>query len=409
MPSASKKQEGFLQIAEELGLNPALDFELFWIAQEYLNAQLPEGWVAVTQDDNSIRYISESLRVNVRENPILPRYKRLVSIMLRWKERDEPPDEMTVLELLDPIERVMDVKEMAEYMGINPVKEPHLLWLAKLNVLEALPPGWQEQELADGTIIYLNIEEGYSSDEHPNDKLFKDLLERERKKDMPYRSIQPQYFEWPVIHYKNDIDEDGDVVRTPVIPNCGTYIDFYDIYGRHFWYDIVTDHVTLDVREVRYIPAVVTLQRIWRGYVTRRQISELDRIVRRIVAWWKTSRFRKAVRDAEQQRLNAVLVIQKAFHDKQVQIQESRLLYRRLGMVGSRPGKPIRRRISGIMSTCYSFPCVRRRVIFLQRLCREWLARRREKERRMLADANEERMRLKREKLTSYKLLRVGR
>eukprot|EP00191_Tetraselmis_sp_GSL018_P016148 CAMPEP_0177583528 /NCGR_PEP_ID=MMETSP0419_2-20121207/3373_1 /TAXON_ID=582737 /ORGANISM="Tetraselmis sp., Strain GSL018" /LENGTH=62 /DNA_ID=CAMNT_0019072931 /DNA_START=114 /DNA_END=302 /DNA_ORIENTATION=+ len=62
MPSASKKQEGFLQIAEELGLNPALDFELFWIAQEYLNAQLPEGWVAVTQDDNSIRYISESLR-----------------------------------------------------------------------------------------------------------------------------------------------------------------------------------------------------------------------------------------------------------------------------------------------------------------------------------------------------------
>ena len=66
--------------------------------------------------------------------------------MLRWKELGDAPDEMTVLVLLDPIDRVLDVKEMVEFMGIDPIKEPHLLWLPKMNVLEALPPGWQEQE-----------------------------------------------------------------------------------------------------------------------------------------------------------------------------------------------------------------------------------------------------------------------
>eukprot|EP00951_Prasinocladus_malaysianus_P033226 scaffold327612_cov42-Prasinocladus_malaysianus.AAC.1 len=77
---------------------------------------------------------------------------------------------MTVLELLDPIDRVMDVKEMVEFMGIDPVTEPHLLWLAKLNVLEALPPGWQEQEMPGGDIVYLNVEHGFTTADHPNDR-----------------------------------------------------------------------------------------------------------------------------------------------------------------------------------------------------------------------------------------------
>lgn len=96
--------------------------------------------------------------------------------MLRWKERQEPPDEMTVLELLDPIDRVMDVKEMVDFMGIDPVSESHLMWLAKMNVLEALPHGWQEQEMPDGSIVYLNLDEGRSTTEHPNDREVSRLL-----------------------------------------------------------------------------------------------------------------------------------------------------------------------------------------------------------------------------------------
>lgn len=264
------------------------------------------------------------------------------TIMLRWKERGEMPDEMTVLELLDPIDRVLDVKEMVEFMGIDPIKEPHLLWLPKMNVLEALPPGWKEQELADGRIIYLNIEGGYHTEAHPNDAevlqcssnatfpvplvfckvksaadqtlpgkptkmtdtdvrmprgqnitrtaqhikqtphglqgvlsspptratprlyfvcgmlllpgslavclfktqtltslssclQYKQILDRERGKLKPYMSIQPQFYDWPVTRHKRDVDKNGNPLETPVIPNTGTYIDFYDVYGRHFW------------------------------------------------------------------------------------------------------------------------------------------------------------------------------
>ena len=37
-PAAS---QSVLDIAEEMGLNPALDLDLLWVVQEYLNAQLP--------------------------------------------------------------------------------------------------------------------------------------------------------------------------------------------------------------------------------------------------------------------------------------------------------------------------------------------------------------------------------
>ena len=43
------------------------------------------------------------------------------------------------MELMDPIERAADVKEMAEYMGIDVEKEMHLVWVAKLAVIESLP------------------------------------------------------------------------------------------------------------------------------------------------------------------------------------------------------------------------------------------------------------------------------
>jgi hypothetical protein len=83
-------------------------------------------------------------------------------------------------------------------------------------------------------------------------------------------------------------------------------------------YDIVTDHVTMDVMEVKYIPAVITLQRIFRGYLTRVNIMKLDMTVRKICRAWKTARFRRAVEEASAHRLAAVLRIQRCFRDKQV-------------------------------------------------------------------------------------------
>mmetsp|Transcript_25840 Transcript_25840/g.66504 ORF Transcript_25840/g.66504 Transcript_25840/m.66504 type:complete len:423 (-) Transcript_25840:113-1381(-) len=400
-------QSSILDAAEDLGLNAALDLDLLWVAQEYLNAQLPEGWMAVTYPDQSIHYINESLRVDVTDNPILPRFKLLAKFMLRWKERQEPPDEMTVLELLDPIDRVMDVKEMVDFMGIDPVSESHLMWLAKMNVLEALPHGWQEQEMPDGSIVYLNLDEGRSTTEHPNDREYKEILVRERTRQVPYKSIQPDYYEWPVTYHKKAVDAKGKELTTPVVPFTGTYIDFYDIYGRHFWYDIVTDHVTMDVMEVKYIPAVITLQRIFRGFITRQYILKLDMTVRKICRTWKTSRFRRAVEEASARRLTAVLRIQRFFRNKQMQVAQSRYLYRRLGMAGSRPGRPVRRRIEGVVASGYSFVRVRRAVIFLQRMWRQTLVK---MARRRYAEEHREELQAevkeKNSKLKSFRMLR---
>ena len=80
----------------------------------------------------------------------------------------------------------------------------------------------------------------------------------------------------------------------------------------------MTDHVTMDVREVKYIPAVITLQRIWRGFALRKELMELDKTARKLASFWKTARFRRAVNEASKRRLDAVLLLQKVFRNKQV-------------------------------------------------------------------------------------------
>jgi hypothetical protein len=55
------------------------------------------------------------LRYDVTTSPIEPRFKTLVSVIKQSRQENTPLDEVTVLELIDPIERPADVKEMAEY------------------------------------------------------------------------------------------------------------------------------------------------------------------------------------------------------------------------------------------------------------------------------------------------------
>lgn len=43
VPYGPAAQSSILDAAEDLGLNAALDLDLLWVAQEYLNAQLPGG------------------------------------------------------------------------------------------------------------------------------------------------------------------------------------------------------------------------------------------------------------------------------------------------------------------------------------------------------------------------------
>lgn len=53
------------------------------------------------------------------DNPIEPRFRELVRHFKHQKHQGLPVDELTVLELLEPIERPADVTDMAEFMGIS--------------------------------------------------------------------------------------------------------------------------------------------------------------------------------------------------------------------------------------------------------------------------------------------------
>ena len=45
---------------------------------------------------------------------------------------------------------VLKVRDMAEYLGIDPDSEPELLDIARMAVAAPIPPGWQQVDDADG-------------------------------------------------------------------------------------------------------------------------------------------------------------------------------------------------------------------------------------------------------------------
>jgi len=223
-------------IGKRLGIDPLMDSDLTWIVEEYINAPLPDEWSVVRAPTGEIRYINSRTRDNVVDNPIEPRYRKLVAI-IRSARRDKiPVDEVTLMELMDPIERAADVKEMAEYMGVDVDKEMHLVWVAKLAVIESLPEGWEETAAADGRALYVNHADGSSTEDHPLDAYFREMLERERGKRAPYYSTMPAWYcENSVVRYRNDRAADGHTLRTEVVPATGSFVDMFDLYGNRYW------------------------------------------------------------------------------------------------------------------------------------------------------------------------------
>ena len=61
------------------------------------------------------------------------------------------------------------VKEMAEYLGINPDTEAHLLWVAAAALQEPLPPEWQEYADDEGNRYYHNASANVTQYDHPLD------------------------------------------------------------------------------------------------------------------------------------------------------------------------------------------------------------------------------------------------
>ncbi|XP_019367785.1 PREDICTED: centrosomal protein of 164 kDa isoform X2 [Gavialis gangeticus] len=76
-------------------------------------------------------------------------------------------------------------KEICDYargIGIDPEKEPELIWLAKEGIVAPLPPEWKPCQDITGEIYYFNFANGQSTWDHPCDEHYRELVVQEREK-----------------------------------------------------------------------------------------------------------------------------------------------------------------------------------------------------------------------------------
>lgn len=75
-----------------------------------------------------------------------------------------------------------EIRDYAIYIGIDPDKEPQLLWLAREGFIKPLPPGWKPCQEENGELYYFNFDTGKSSWDHPCDEIYKARVIEERRK-----------------------------------------------------------------------------------------------------------------------------------------------------------------------------------------------------------------------------------
>lgn len=78
-----------------------------------------------------------------------------------------------------------EIHEYAREIGIDPVKEPELLWLAREGIVAPLPPEWKPCQDVTGDVYYFNFSSGQSTWDHPCDEQYRQLVLQERERAQP--------------------------------------------------------------------------------------------------------------------------------------------------------------------------------------------------------------------------------
>ena len=151
--------------AEYLGMDPAEDGPLLWIAEHAVCSPVPDGWKE-SEDHTGRTFFYHAADGSFQyEHPYDADYIALYETMKAglW----EPA---TMEEVLD----------MAGFLGIDPEAEPRLMWIAKQACLAPLPEGWAELEDPAGQPYYYHAATDRSTRAHPLDATFQVLLKMER-------------------------------------------------------------------------------------------------------------------------------------------------------------------------------------------------------------------------------------
>ncbi|KAJ3325030.1 hypothetical protein HDV06_005619 [Boothiomyces sp. JEL0866] len=83
-----------------------------------------------------------------------------------------------------------EIEEYAQFLGMNPKTEKHLLWIARESLKAKLPPDWKPCQTDDGNIYYFNFKTGESSWDHPCDEYYKQLYNKILKEGDPKGDIR---------------------------------------------------------------------------------------------------------------------------------------------------------------------------------------------------------------------------
>ncbi|NXK07980.1 CE164 protein, partial [Herpetotheres cachinnans] len=83
-----------------------------------------------------------------------------------------------------------EIQDFAREIGIDPEKEPELIWLAREGIVAPLPPEWKPCQDTTGDIYYFNFANGQSTWDHPCDDHYRELVIREREKLLARGSLK---------------------------------------------------------------------------------------------------------------------------------------------------------------------------------------------------------------------------
>uniref|UniRef100_A0A4W5Q6V4 Centrosomal protein of 164 kDa n=1 Tax=Hucho hucho TaxID=62062 RepID=A0A4W5Q6V4_9TELE len=75
-----------------------------------------------------------------------------------------------------------EIHEYAREIGIDPNREPELLWLAREGIVAPLPPEWKPCQDVSGDVYYFNFSSGQSTWDHPCDEQYRSLVKQERER-----------------------------------------------------------------------------------------------------------------------------------------------------------------------------------------------------------------------------------
>ncbi|XP_077990079.1 uncharacterized protein LOC144444512 isoform X2 [Glandiceps talaboti] len=84
-----------------------------------------------------------------------------------------------------------EILEYAQVIGIDPVREPHLMWVAREGINAPLPNDWKpcQDQSGSGDIYYFNFASGESMWDHPCDEYYRNMVTEERKKPIPSKQM----------------------------------------------------------------------------------------------------------------------------------------------------------------------------------------------------------------------------